>query len=818
MRVTLVCIRFNCFNYFLVKRILLIALAAMLVPFALLAQSTIRGTVSDKASGSVLPGASVHIGAVHVMTDAGGRFLAAGLKKGTHEVRVSFIGYKTLSRIITVNGDKTLDLQLNSDAFLADEVIVRGTRASENTASTYKNMSRKDIEKYNIGQDIPYIINQTPSVVVTSDAGAGIGYTGMRIRGSDAQRINVTVNGIPLNDAESQGSFFVNLPDFASSLDNIQIQRGLGTSTNGAGAFGGSLNLQTTTRRDSAYAELNNSFGSYKSIKNTVSIGTGLINDHFTFDGRLSQIRSDGYVDRASSALKSFFTSAAYYGKNDLVRLNVFSGKEKTYQSWYGVPQSMLETDRTYNYYTYEDQTDNYQQDHYQLHYSHNFSQLLTLNTALHYTYGRGYYEEFNEDDSLNVYNISSPVINGQPVHTADIVRRRWLRNHFYGMTYSLIYNPKSDLNFILGGAYNEYRGKHFGEVIWADVPYVSQTPGYTSLRQRYYDNDAVKKDFNSYLRTNYQINDVSLFADLQYRRVDYSFLGYDRNQNNVQQQAAFNFFNPKLGLTWFISPTDNVYASWALGHKEPNRDDFTESSPDSRPRPEKLHDVEAGYRSKGLNYTIGANFYAMIYKDQLVSTGKINDVGAYPRQNVANSYRMGLELDGQWRILSNLSWAATATLSRNKIKAFDEYIDLGTTQQRFSYKNTDISFSPNIIASSELSYRFMSKAEIAFLSKYVGSQFLDNTSNGKQTIDAPDNRDRKIDAFFVNDLRLRFNSRLGAIRDLGIAFQVNNIFSELYESNGYTYRYIDGGTLYSENSYYPQAPRNFMLSLNIKF
>ncbi len=790
----------------------------MLLPFALWAQFTVRGTVSDKNGQGVLPGASVLIGNRHVVTDGRGAFTVSNVRKGSHEVKVSFIGYRSISRIITVTADVDVSFQLNTNAYLADEVIVKGTRASENSATTYRNMSKKELEKYNIGQDIPYMLNQTPSIVVSSDAGAGIGYTSIRMRGSDAQRINVTVNGIPLNDAESQGSFFVNLPDFASSIDNIQIQRGLGTSTNGAGAFGGSLNIQTTTRRDSAYAELNNSFGSYNSLKNTLSLGTGLINDHFTFDGRLSQIKSDGYVDRASSNLKSFFASAAYYGKNDLLRANVFSGKEKTYQSWYGVPESILDNNRTYNYYTYEDQTDNYQQDHYQLHYSHTFNKELTLNTALHYTYGRGYYEEFMNQDSLKNYNITAPIVNGQTAETANLVRRRWLRNHFYGMTYSLIYKPSANLDFVLGGAYNEYRGKHFGEVVWAEVPYVDMSAGNMSSRLRYYDNDAVKKDFNSYLRANYQINNVSLFADIQYRRVYYSFLGNDRNLRNVQQSVTMNFFNPKLGLTWFIDPTNNLYASWALGHKEPNRDDFTESSANSRPRAEKLHDIEAGYRTRGINYSFGANLYAMIYKDQLVSTGKINDVGAYPRQNVADSYRLGVELDGQWRILSNLNWAATATVSRNKIKNFYEYVGDETGQQEFLYKNTDISFSPSLIASSELSYRFIPKLELAMLSKYVGRQYLDNTSNGAQTIDAATNRARDIKGYFVNDLRLRFNSRVGSIKDLGIAFQLNNVFNELYESNGYTYRYIDGGTLYTENAYYPQAPRNFMISLNLRF
>lgn len=790
----------------------------MLMPYVVSAQFSVKGKITDRSSHQPLPGASISIGNRSATSNSNGDFSISSLTGASYQVRIRYIGYKEYSRTIHISSDQVLDVALERNSFITDEVIVKATRAGENSATTYRNMNRQEIEKNNMGQDLPYLLNQTPSVVVSSDAGTGIGYTGVRIRGSDGTRINVTLNGIPLNNAESQGAFFVNLPDLASSVDNIQIQRGVGTSTNGAAAFGGSLNVQTTTRRDSAYAEINNTYGSFETWKNTVSVGTGLINDKFTFDARVSRVKSDGYIDRASSDLKSFFLTGAFYGNKDLIRVNVFSGKEKTYQAWNGVPESILDTNRRYNEFTYEDQTDNYQQDHYQFLYTHTFNDKLSLNTALHYTYGRGYYEEFKDAASLEDYNIPSPVIGGTTVETSNLVRRRWLDNDFYGLTYSFNYKPQNTLELILGGAYNEYRGDHFGEVIWAEVPYVDPAGNYTSTEKRYYKDDAVKTDFNSYLRANYQMGKLNAFLDLQYRRIGYSFLGFDRNQKNVQQKDNLNFFNPKIGLTWLIDSRSNVYASFAVANKEPNRDDYTESTPDSRPKAENLKDIEAGYRIKGEKFQAGINAYGMFYKDQLILTGRINDVGEYTRRNVSSSYRAGIEFDGQWNILPQLTWTATASLSRNKISNFTEYVDDNNTQQTFEYKNTDIAFSPSFIGSSDISFRPVPNAEIAFLSKYVSKQYLDNTSNRSTAIDDPLNRDRVLDAFFVNGLRLRYNTRVGSIRNIGIAFQINNIFSELYENNGYTFKYISEDTLYSGNGFYPQATRNFLLSLNVKF
>lgn len=439
----------------------------MLLPFLASAQFTVSGKVTD-SSGRALAGAGVGLSntLLSTQTDKSGNFSLRNVQAGDYTIRISFLGFNTAVQRITVNADLGLNIELEQANFLADEIIVRATRAAENSATAYRNLDKAEIEKNNAGRDLPYLLDQTPSVVVSSDAGAGVGYTGIRIRGSDGTRINVTVNGIPYNDSESQGTYFVDVPDFASSVDNVQVQRGVGTSTNGAGAFGASINIQTNVRRDTAYAMLNNSVGSYGTLKNTVSLGTGLISNKYSIDGRLSRISSDGYIDRAGSHLKSYFLSGAYYSKNDLLRANVFSGSERTYQAWNGVPESLLATNRTYNEFTYDDQTDNYIQDHYQLLYSHTFSSRLAFNGALHYTYGRGYYEEYKNDQDFSDYNLQPISIGGTVISSTDLIRRRWLNNDFYGITYSFIYDPAPKMNFTLGGAYNEYDGGHYGEII----------------------------------------------------------------------------------------------------------------------------------------------------------------------------------------------------------------------------------------------------------------------------------------------------------------------------------------------------------------
>ncbi|MFC3198433.1 TonB-dependent receptor [Parapedobacter deserti] len=813
------------------------AIAVILHMGIAMAQHSMTVVVLNE-DGRPMMGASVHLKgtAYRGQTDAGGRAVINNLKAGTYAVSVSHIGYEPLTKEVLLAGEQQVSFSLARAMLLTDEVIVQATRATENTATTYKNLSKADIAKNNLGQDIPYLLDQTPGVVISSDAGAGIGYTSMRIRGSDAQRTNVTVNGIPLNDAESLGSFFINLPDFASSIDNIQIQRGVGTSTNGAGAFGASLNIQTNTLNEMPYAEMDNSFGSYNTWKNTLRIGTGLIDGNFSFDGRLSRIESDGYIDRATSDLQSFFLSGAWHGRNSLLRANVFGGKEKTYQAWYGTPESrltgdkeameayagddgltgyelenLLRSDRRYNKYLYDNETDNYQQTHYQLLFSSALTGQLTLNTALHYTRGKGYYEQFRDSDAYAEYGLSPITVNGYDINTLDLVRQRWLDNHFYGGTYSLVYKNGSGIEFTWGGGYHEYKGGHYGDIVWAQHPlftdgsYSQNLDGSFGTSYRYYDGNATKKDFNTYLKAAYQLDKLFLFADLQYRHIDYAIFGIDNDLRDITQDATFDFFNPKVGVTYQLSSASNVYASYALANKEPVRSDFTDWPVEQTPKAEQLHNIEAGYRTRSQRFDIGVNGYAMLYKNQLVLTGQLNDVGSTLRTNVDDSYRIGLEFDGRWTPIGWFTWGGTLAFSRNKIKNFTEVV--GDVQH--FYETTDISFSPDWVASNELSVRPWKPVELALLSKYVSRQYLDNTGN----------ESRSINGFFVNNVRIAYHTSFWQLKNVGVTLLVNNVFNEKYSASGYTWGYYLSETNRVDyNFYYPQATTNFLLGLNVKF
>jgi iron complex outermembrane receptor protein len=811
---------------------LLMPLALMALPFFAWAQLTISGKVTDTADQQLLSGVHVLLQNTYKgsFSNSNGSYVLSGLKPGKYALVVSFVGYEKITQQVDLNESLTLDFALNRATILADEVIVQATRAPENSPTTFTNISAEEIRQKNFGQDLPFLLNQTPSVVVTSDAGAGIGYTGIRIRGSDPTRINVTINGIPYNDAESQGTYWVNLPDFASSVDNIQVQRGVGTSTNGAGAFGASLNIQTNTLRQEAYAEVTNSIGSFNTWRHTVKVGSGLIDGKWSFDGRLSKISSDGYIDRAGSDLRSFFVSGGYHGKSTLVKLNVFSGKEETYQAWYGTPESRIRNDRqgmldyiernglseadaqnllhsgrTYNYYTYDNQVDHYQQDHYQLILSQELNKLWNLNGALHLTKGRGYFEEFRPNDRFSRYNLPSVSIGDSVITTTDLIRRRWLDNYFYGATYSANYNSLGRLSGTIGGSWNQYAGKHFGEIIWA------RFAGNSDIRERYYDNDARKTDFNMYGKANYRFTDkLHTYIDLQYRRVGYLFLGFDNNLRNVQQDAALRFFNPKAGVTYLLNNESNVYLSYSIGNREPTRDDFTQSTPQSRPRPETLRNLEVGYRKGGKNLSWGINYYLMDYKNQLILTGQINDVGEYNRTNIPRSHRTGIELDITARLLPILQWRGNAAFSSNKIKKYTEYIDNNDLEEQtaFHYSSTDIAFSPNVVTASTFSYVPVKNLGVHFISKYVGSQYLDNTSN----------ENRMMNAFFVQDLRINYTLQTKLIKEMGLNLLVNNIFNTLYEPNGYTFSYITEGRVTTENFYYPQAGIHLIASVNLKF
>lgn len=777
------------------------------------AQNSLSGKVVDAQSNAPLVGASVWSETANrgTVTDENGKFTLTKLPQGNFEIRVSYLGYETgrLSVSVPFSGD--LEVKLESKDFLTEEFIVSATRASSSTPTTFSNVDKSEIAKRNLGQDIPILLNFTPSVVSFSDAGAGVGYTGLRIRGSDQTRINATVNGIPLNDAESHGVFWVNMPDFASSVENVQIQRGVGTSTNGAATFGASLNFQTDTRRDEAYAELDNGFGSFNTWRHTVKAGTGLLNNRFAVDARLSKITSDGYVDRAFSDLNSWFVSGGYYGEKSVIKLVAFSGREQTYQSWYGLPESKLKTDRTDNFYTYDNETDNYQQDHYQLIYTGKVGSNWKTNLALHYTYGRGYYEQFRENDRLSRYNLPDVIVGDEVISRSDIIRRRWLDNDFYGFVGSVNYvSSDGKLDWIIGGGANRYDGGHFGEIIWA------RFAGNTNIRDRYYDNNAIKDDRNIYTKATYEVKPgLNLFGDLQLRGINYDFIGVNDDLRIVDGQANYTFFNPKFGFS-YEKGNQTWYASYAVANREPTRSDFTDNPITEVPRPERLNNVEAGVRAKAGNFSYNANFYYMGYKDQLILTGQINDVGAYIRENVASSYRAGIELDGAYQLSGGWTLGGNITFSQNKIREFTEYIDDYSVedfrQETFTYTNTDIAFSPNVVGSAIIEYKPTKNLSLNWLSKYVGRQFLDNTANEA----------RSLDAFFTNDLRISYAATPRFFKGLEVNLLINNIFNELYEPNGYTFSYFvpggNGRELVTENFYYPQAGTNFLLGLRMKF
>lgn len=700
-----------------------------------------------------------------------------------------------------------------------DEVNVNALRANEKTPVAFTNINEAEIEKGNLGQDLPYLISLTPSVVTTSDAGAGIGYTGFRVRGSDPTRINVTVNGIPLNDSESQGVWWVNMPDFASSVDNIQIQRGVGTSTNGASAFGATINLKTTGLNKNPYVRSSNSYGSFNTLKNNAEFGTGLIGGKFAFDGRLSQISSDGYMDRASSDLKSFYLSGGYFGANEMLKAVMFSGKERTYQAWYGVPLNYLDSNRTYNPYDYENEVDNYGQTHYQLHYSKKARENTNVNVSAHYTHGEGYYEQFKAGEDLADYGLNNVVIGDETINSTDLIRRKWLNNDFGGVVFSL--NHKMDkANLTFGGASNRYSGQHYGNVIWAE--YASNG----NYEHEYYRNIATKFDHNLYVKIDYALfNNTNLYADFQKRKLKYEFLGNDEEGNTAEQSVNLDFFNPKVGIHHSLNPNQAIYASLAVANSEPNRNDFVESSPNSRPLHETLYNAEMGYQFLSDWISFGANIYLMYYKNQLAPTGKINDVGAYTRANIDNSFRRGVELEGTIKLGDRLHWAANMTLSQNKVSAFTEYIDNWDTwgQEKVEHTNTDLAFSPSVIWASQFNLKLSEKMNVEFISKYVGEQFIDNTSSD----------DRKLEDYLTNNLRLSYDIKNNWFDVAKLTLQVNNILNNEYVSNAWVYRFIydgedpresnayvnaDSERGYNEAAYFPEATRNYLVGLTLGF
>lgn len=700
-------------------------------------------------------------------------------------------------------------------------IEIRSLRASDDAPFVKTELNKKDIEKANLGQDLPYLLQYTPSTVVTSDAGAGVGYTGIRVRGTDGTRINVTMNGVPVNDAESQGSFFVDFPDIASSTGSIQLQRGVGTSTNGAGAFGATMSISNLQQFEEAGAELMNTYGSFNTWRHTLRAGTGMLKHGFQFDVRLSKVNSSGYINRSASDLRSAqFIAGWKASEKTQLRFMLMTGQEKTGQAWNGVPEDSIDTNPQYNELGmkadgsfYKNQTDNYQQDYYQLFLDHKFSKYLSGHAALFLTRGKGYYEEYKLGQSYSAYGFANYITpTGRDTFTnTDLTRQLWLDNYYYGSVFSLIYE-RFNTQITFGGGWNQYQGNHYGNVLWT-------MNGGIPDNYRWYDLDAQKNDLNFYVKLQEKLGkNVILFGDVQYRNVAYNIYGF-RDNPNVTPMPTYNFINPKAGITYKLrnnsKQQQKLFASAAVANKEPNRNDF-EASPVSQPKAEQLLDIEAGYEIVKRSWSLNANYYYMHYNNQLILTGQINDVGAYTRTNVPKSYRMGLELQGVYVARHWLKLNANATVSQNKISNFTEYIDDydAGDQAVINHGTTDIAFSPNLIAAGGATFspfRYMGKGqvfEIDLLGKYVGRQYLDNTGNDQ----------RSIDSYGLCDVRVRYSIKTKPFRELGFNIMLNNVFNTRYASNGYTYSYIISNQLNTVNYYYPQAGFNWLLGVTMKW
>lgn len=707
------------------------------------------------------------------------------------------------------------------------EVEIMSIRATGTTPVAYTNIGREELSRSNTGVDFPYLVSMTPSAVATSDAGAGIGYTSLRIRGTDCSRINVTANGIPVNDVESHTVFWVNLPDIASSVNDIQIQRGVGTSTNGAGAFGASINMLTGSFNTQPYAGFSGSLGSFGTHKETLRAGTGIINGHWSVDLRLSSIGSDGYIDRASTSLSSYYLQGAFYGDNTTVRLITFAGEEQTYHAWnYATKEEMQQYGRRYNscgyMYTdadgkahyYDDQTDNYEQKNIQLLVDHHLDKHWSLNAGAHYTKGDGYYQEYKGNRKLVEYALQPFCIDGTEVKRSDLVRKKAMDNHFGGAIFSLSYRSNS-LNASLGGAANRYFGRHFGKVLWVKNLIGELTPDH-----EYYRNNGAKNDANIYLKADYRIAEgINIYADLQYRHIGYCIEGNNDKWNDatdaLQRLAVdetFDFLNPKAGLHWQIDRRNRLFASVAVAHKEPTRNNYTDGKLHEHPKAERLIDYELGYTFGNRWLHAGANIYFMDYKDQLVLTGELNEIGEPLAANIPDSYRAGIELTTGITLPCGFSWNANATFSRNRIKEFTEVLYDDTYERwEINHGETRLSFSPDIIASNTFAYS-RHGLEASLQSQYVDKQYMSNS----------DQEEHRLDAYFVSNLRLAYTFKLPHTKSITAGVTIYNLFDEEYENNGYAgsgyYTDADGTRhRYNYAGYAAQARIHFMGHVNIE-
>ena len=793
-------------------------------------QHTIRGKVLDE-NGEALAGSSVILEEISQGKTTGnsGTFIFENLNTDRHTLHVYFLGYEPIRQ--HVRAGEEIEIRLIRKAFSLDEVIVTSLRANDRSAVAYTNVSAKELSQRNLGQDLPYLLSLTPSFVATSDAGTGIGYTGFRIRGTDANRINITINGIPYNDAESQSSFLVNVPDLASSLSSIQVQRGVGTSTNGAAAFGASINMQTDHVSPKAFAEVSTSYGSFNTNKYTIKAGTGVMDNKLAFEGRVSGINSDGYVDRAFVDMKSYFLSAGYYDENTILKFITFGGKEKTYQAWNGVDLEMvkanpLEYKRTFNevgMYTddngdvkfYDNQTDNYTQIHYQLHWTQKFTQNLHLNASLHYTDGIGYYEDYKTERKYTDYLLIPDSAAGVALKKTDLIRQKWLDNDFYGMTFALNYD-KDRIQASFGGAVNRYTCEHYGKILWV------RNPNNFDPNKEWYRGNSTKDDMSVYAKINAELfKNFFASADLQFRYVNYQLRGEDDEYDSetgamrdITQRREFPFFNPKVGITYKPNQNHNMYASFSVANREPNRNNYTDAGPNEQPTSERLYDTELGYQFLSSRFSAGANLYYMRYKDQLILTGKISDIGEPLTTNISDSYRAGIEIMAGWKLSNNFRWDGNLTLSQNKILNFIETVPAYDASWNkiapieYSLGKTNIAYSPSVIANSIFTFSHKS-FEGGLHSSYVGRQYYDNTSS----------RARSIDPYFVNNVSLKYTLPFKQyLNGVDFLFLINNLFNVEYSSNAYGWSTYEDGKRNDTSFYFVQAGTNFLASLTFRF
>ncbi len=803
--------------------VMLLAWTVMVMP--VFSQFTLSGVVIDEKQNP-LPGANLLIVELGRGTISGsdGSFAMDRMPEGNYTLKVMFMGYESTFKEVAISAETDMGkILLTTAAFMGEEVFVRAIRAGSKTPVAFSELNREEIASRNFGQDVPYLLSSTPSVVTSSDAGHGIGYTSMRIRGTDANRINVTINGIPLNDAESHSVYWVDLPDIAASVENIQIQRGVGTSTNGAAAFGASINFQTQKLNKEPYAVYEGTFGSFNTVRNTISAGTGLIKDHFAVDLRLSGLHSDGYMDRSWTDLQSYYISAGTYNTRTLIKFITFSGTEELYQAWNGVPSTLLKTDRTYNglgAYTdvdgrtafYDNQVDHYRQVHYQLHLSRVINERWVANAAIHYTKGSGYYEQYKEDESLSDYLLEDVIAGGDTISESDLIRRKWLDNDFYGVVGGLHYNA-SKFSTVLGGGWNRYEGDHFGTVIWA------RNSGEAEIRHHWYDNTGIKTDWNSYMKSTLELGEkISFFTDLQVRGIDYGIEGTDDDLRDLSQEHQYLFFNPKAGFNLALNQHQRAYIFIARANREPNRNNFVDADPAGPvPVKETLLDYEGGYTLQDRNFTFSTNLYFMDYTDQLVLTGEINDVGSAVMTNVKNSYRAGIELSGGIRLASWFRWDLNATFSQNKIVDYRGYVDnwdywSDPDNEPFQVEEalgkTDLSFSPRLIFNSQLDFQPVQNLHFHLISRAVGKQFIDNTSS----------EERILDPYFINDVRISYAFSPQFMEEISLQLQVSNLFNVEYETNAWVYRYYYEGEVGVYDGFYPQAGIHVMAGIRLKF